>query len=306
MRIGVFSQAASLPDSTVKDVIAEARSLEAEGFDFISYPHIFGFDALTLAAVVGQQTQRIEITTGVVPSPPRHPYAMAQQALTVQAACAGRFSLGIGLSHQLVIEGMFGLSYAKPAKQMREYLSVLAPLLRGERASFDGDLYRVHAELKVSGADPVPLLIAALGPLMLEVAGTLADGTSTWMTGLRTLASHTVPRISDAARKAGRAAPRILAALPTSLVSDVDAARAGANESFAIYNNLPSYRAMLDREGEGCQPGDVAILGDEAELRASLGRLRDAGVTEFCAVLHNAEKGSGRRTREFLASERNG
>ena len=306
MRIGVFSQAAAEPGASVKDVVAEAQAFEAEGFDFISYPHIFGFDAMTLAAVVGQQTQRIELTTGVVPSPPRHPYAMAQQALTVQAACAGRFNLGIGLSHQVVTEGMFGLSYAKPARQMREYLSVLAPLLRGERASFDGDLYRVHADLQVSEAEPVPLLIAALGPLMLDVAGTLADGTTTWMTGLRTLETHTVPSISDAARKAGRPSPRILAALPTSLVGDLDAARAKANESFAVYNGLPSYRAMLDREGEGFQPGDVAILGDEAELRASLNRLRDAGVTEFCAVLLNAEKGSGRRTREFLASELKG
>jgi len=306
MRIGVFSQAAAEPGATVANVIAEAREFEAEGFDFISYPQIFGLDAMTLAAVVGQQTQRIELATGVVPSPPRHPYAMAQQALTVQAACAGRFNLGIGLSHQVVTEGMFGLSYAKPAKQMREYVSVLAPLLRGERASFDGDLYRVHADLQVPEADRVPLLIAALGPLMLEVAGTLADGTATWMTGVRTLASHTVPTIRDAAREAGRPSPRILASLPTSLVSDLDAARAKANESFAIYNSLPSYRAMLDREGAGSQPGDVALLGDEAELRASLNRLRDAGVTEFCAVFLNAEKGSGRRTREFLASELKG
>lgn len=302
MRIGVFSQAAPRSSATLEDVVAEALALEAQGFAFISYPHIFGFDALTLAALVGRETERIELVTGVVPSPPRHPVAMAQQALTVQVACGGRFALGIGLSHQIVIENMFGLSYAQPAKQMREYLSVLAPLLRAEPASFDGDLYRVNAALQVPQAGSVPLLVAALGPLMLEVAGTLAEGTSTWMSGLQTLSKHTVPRICAAASKAGRPSPRVIAALPTALVCDVDAARAGANKRFAMYNTLPSYRAMLDREGDGCQPGDVALLGDEAELRKCLDRLRDAGVTDFCAVLYGAEKGCGKRTREFLAS----
>ena len=146
-------------------------------------------------------------------------------------------------------------------------------------------------------------MVAALGPLMLEVAGTLADGTVTWMTGLQTLSKHIVPSISDAAEKAGRPPPRIIAALPTALVSDVDGARAKANVDFALYNTLPSYRAMLDREGEGCQPGDVALLGSEMELRAHLTRLREAGVTDFCAVLFSAEKGTRKRTLEFLESE---
>ncbi len=302
MRIGLFSQTSLLPTATLEDVVGEARAIEADGFDFISYPNVFGFDAMTLAALVGRETARIELVTGVVPSPPRHPAAMAQHALTVQVACAGRFTLGIGLSHKIVIEDMFGLSYAKPAKQMREYLGVLAPLLRGEPAAFDGEVYRVHARLQVAGADPVPLLIAALGPLMLEVAGTLADGTSTWMSGLQTLSKHIVPSINDAARSAGRAAPRILAALPTALVSDVEAARAKANKSFAVYNTLPSYRAMLDREGSGSQPGDVALLGDEAELRKCIDRLVDAGVTDFCAVPFGADRGAAARTQEFLKS----
>jgi F420-dependent oxidoreductase-like protein len=303
MRIGVFSRAAALPTATLEDVVAEAKALEAQGFAFITYPHVFGFDAMTLAAVVGRETERIELGTGVVPSPLRHPTAMAQQALTVQAACSGRFALGIGLSHQIVIENMFGLSYAKPARQMREYLRVLAPLLRGEAASFDGDIYRVQADLRVAEVESVPLLVAALGPLMLDVAGTLADGTVTWMSGLRTLSEHIVPSISDAARKAGRPSPRVIAALPTALVSDLDSARAKANADFAVYNTLPSYRAMLDREGDDCQPGDVALLGNEGELRTCLARLRDAGVTDFCAVLYSGEKGSRNRTREFLRSE---
>lgn len=303
MRIGVFSQVAPRPAATLDDVLTEGRSLEALGFDFITYPHIFGFDAMTIAALVGRVTQSIELTTGVVPSSPRHPVAMAQQALTVQAACDGRFSLGIGVSHQMVIEGLFGLSYAKPAKQMREYVSVLAPLLRGEPSSFDGDFYHVQAALKMPSAGSVPLILAALGPLMLEVAGSLADGTTTWMTGLQTLSKHTVPTITKAAQRAGRPSPRIIASLPIALVADVEAARAQANENFAVYNSIPSYRAMLDREGKGSLPGDVVLVGDEAELRRALSRLRDCGVTDLCAVLSGVEKGSAKRTCEFLASE---
>jgi F420-dependent oxidoreductase-like protein len=304
MRIGVFSHTATNPKSSLDDILVEARAIEEDGFDFISYPNIFGFDGMTLAALVGQVTERIELVTGVVPSPPRHPTAMAQQALTVQAACEGRFGLGIGLSHKIVIENMFGLSYAKPAQQMREYLSVLAPLLRGEPADFDGDYYSVHASFEVNGAEAVPVLVAALGPRMLEIAGTLADGTTTWMTGTRTLADHIVPSISKAAEKAGRPAPRTIAALPMALVSDLDAAREKANKNFAMYNTLPSYRAMLDREGAGFQPADISLLGGESELRAALGRLRDAGVTDFCADLYHAEKGARQRTREFLISFR--
>ncbi len=303
MRIGVFSQAAVHPKATLENILAEARALEAQGFAFINYPHVFGLDAMTVATVVGRETDRIELATGVVPSSPRHPTAMAQQALSCQVACGGRFTLGIGLSHKLVIEGMFGLSYAEPAKQMREYLGVLAPLLRGEPVAFEGDLYRVNADIGIEEAAPVPLLVAALGPLMLEVAGTLADGTSTWMSGVRTLSQHIVPSICDAASGAGRPAPRIVAALPTALVSDVDAAREKANRNFAIYNTLPSYRAMLDREGDGCQPADVALLGDEVELRKSLARLRDAGVTDFCAVPYRADKEAQERTLAFLAAE---
>jgi len=158
MRIGVFTQTAVHPRATLAGVVSEIKSLESQGFAFVSIPNVFGLDAMTVAAVAGRETTQIELTTGVVPSPPRHPTAIAQQALTVQAACDGRFTLGIGLSHKLVIEGMFGLSYAQPAKQMREYLNVLTPLLRGEPASFDGDFYRVHADISVEGAGTVPLL----------------------------------------------------------------------------------------------------------------------------------------------------
>ena len=302
MKLGLVSAVVSDMSKGVDDLAAEAQRAEADGFDFLSVPNIFGIDAITALAIAGRETSRIELSTGVVPAPPRHPVALAQQALTAQAAAGGRFVLGIGLSHKIVIEDMLGLSYAHPAKQMREYLEVLMPLVRGEPADFEGDLWKVKAGLSVAGASRVPVIVAALGPRMLEVAGTLADGTATWMTGRRTLAELTTPAIRKAAEAAGRPAPRVVAALPVALTSDASAAREAAGKIFAMYGGLPSYRAMLDREGAS-GPGDVALAGDEAALRTQLQELRDAGVSDFAASLYEADPGCVERTREFLAAE---
>jgi F420-dependent oxidoreductase-like protein len=302
MRIGLVSAAVGNPNAGLEDVVAEIRRMEEQGFPFVSLPNIFGVDAITAIAIAGRETSRIEMATGVVPSPPRHPAALAQQALTAQAAAGGRFVLGIGLSHKIVIENMFGLSYAHPAKQMREYLQVLMPLLEGKTADFQGDVYRVNAGLQVAGAAPVPVLVAALGPRMLKLTGELAHGTTTWMTGRRTLADHVVPTITAAASAAGRGAPRILAAIPIALTDDVEAARDACNRAFAIYPTLPSYKAMLDREGVD-QPAGIALIGDEATLRAGLAGLRDAGVTDFAASVFPAGEGVAERTTAFLRSE---
>jgi F420-dependent oxidoreductase-like protein len=299
MKIGIGSQIVGSPGTTLDDLVAEVRTAEADGFAFFSLPNIFGLDAVSVLTVAGRETSRIELATGVTPTPPRHPFALAQQALTAQAACRGRFVLGIGLSHRIVIENMLGLSYAHPAEQMREYLEVLMPLAQGRAVAFEGRLHRVHASLQVAGGTPLPVVVAALGPKMLEVAGRLADGTATWMTGPRTLADHTVPTIRRAAREAGRPEPRVVCALPIALTADPAAAREVANQAFAIYGQLPSYRAMLDREG-AAQPGDVAIAGGEKELRTALGRVRDAGVTHFAASLYEADAGCAERTRAFL------
>ncbi|MDJ0869517.1 MAG: TIGR03564 family F420-dependent LLM class oxidoreductase, partial [Myxococcota bacterium] len=222
MKLGLSSASTANPNATLDDVVDEARAAEADGFALLSLPNIFGLDAITALTVAGRETSSIELATGVVPSPPRHPVAMAQQALTAQAACGGRFILGIGMSHKIVIEDMMGLSYAQAAKQTREYLEVLMPLCQGKPASFQGDLYQVNAGLQVAGGTPCPVVVAALGPLMLKVAGELADGTATWMTGPNTLAAHTIPSITKAAEAAGRPAPRVIAALPVAITTDRD------------------------------------------------------------------------------------
>ena len=301
MKIGLISAAGEGPSGGLGNVVAELKRIDEEGFPFISMPNIFGVDAITAIALAGGQTRNLEMATGVVPTPPRHPAALAQQALTTQEACGGRFTLGIGLSHKIVIEDMFGLSYAQPAKQMREYLEVLMPLLEGKPAAFQGDLYRVNAGLQVPGGVPVPVLVAALGPRMLEVAGQLAHGTSTWMTGIATLGDHIVPTIGAAAAAAGRPQPRVLASIPVALTEDVDAAREACNKAFAIYPTLPSYKAMLDREGVA-QPSEIALLGDESVIRKGIDQFRDAGVTDFAASIFPADSGSVERTREFLRS----
>lgn len=260
--------------------------------------NIFGLDALTALAVAGSQVPGIEVGTAVVPTYPRHPAALAQQALTAQAALRGRLTLGIGVSHQIVIEGMFGYSFDRPARHMREYLAVLLPLLREGRVSFAGETMRAEIGLTAPRDHDMPVLLAALAPRMLRLAGREADGTVLWMTGPATIESHIVPAITAAAADAGRPAPRVVCLLPVCVTGDPDGARERAAQMFSIYGQLPSYRAMLDQEG-AAGPADVAIVGDEAAVAAQIDALGGVGVTDFVA----AEFGQGDdavRTRALL------
>ena len=297
MEYGIFSTAVN--DGTLDDIVAEAATVERDGFAAYWVPNIFGHDALTALAIVGTQVPRIELGTAVVPTFPRHPHAIAQQAHTVAAASGGRFTLGIGLSHKIVIENMFGMSYDKPIRHLREYLSVLMPLSRNEFANFEGQMYKVHAGLSAKGSDGFSVVVAALGEQMLRVTAAMTDGTLTWCTGPVTLANHIVPTITKAADEFGRPAPRVIAALPVCVTEDRAGASARAAETFAAYGGLPSYRAMLDREGvEG--PADIAIIGSAAEVQDRVGALADIGVTDFAAVEFGATPDEVGNTREAL------
>ena len=286
--------------STVDEVVRNAESAAAKGFGSAWIANIFGIDAITACAVAGRAVPELTLGTAVVPTFPRHPHAMAQQAMTAWDATGGRFQLGIGLSHQIVIESMFGLSFDKPATHMREYLSVLLPLLREGNASFDGERYAVHAPLERAG-DPSgpPVLIAAMAPVMLRLCGEQTDGTILWMTGPRTVGDHVVPRLTAAAEDAGRPAPRVVATLPVAVTDDPDGARATAESVFQVYGSLPSYRAMLDKEG-AAGPGDVAIVGDEAAVVAGIRSMEDAGTPEFVAAVYGDEKTMARTTDVLL------
>jgi len=297
MRIGTSLVEAQSPQALdlIRDELLKAAD---DGFSSAWMAHIFGLDALTALAVAGRGIGGIEVGTAVVPTYPRHPAALAQQALTAALALDARLVLGIGLSHKIVIKDMYGYSFDAPAAHMSEYLSILLPLLDGQPASFDGKTLRAGIGLSVPRRAEVPVMLAAMGPRMLQLAGERTAGTILWMTGQATTRDYIVPTINKAARSAGRPLPRVVCILPVCVTDDPDAARARAAKVFEIYGQLPSYRAMLDREGaQG--PADVAIVGSEDEVAAQISALADGGVTDFVA----GEFATGRdrlRTRNLL------
>jgi F420-dependent oxidoreductase-like protein len=273
-------------DGPLEKTLERAAGLRDKGFTRMWSSQIFGPDTLTVLAIVGREYRDLDLGTAVVPIHTRHPTMLGAQARTVQEAIGGRLSLGIGLSHKAVVEGMWGISFERPAKYMAEYLDALEPILRGELVRVKGE--RVSATtigtLGPAEVRTPDLLVAALAPKMLTMAGTLTNGTLTWMTGVKTLATHVVPTINSAAAAAGRPTPRVVCSLPISVTDDVVTTRANVNEALAIYGTLPSYRAMLDREGaEG--PADVGLFGTRDEVLEQLNDLAEAGVTEFSAVL---------------------
>ncbi len=299
MRIGIFGGAAN--DGTLDAMVAEARRAEADGFASYWAPKIFGHDALTAFAVIGREVPRIELGTSVVPTYPRHPMMMAQQALTVNAAASGRLCLGIGLSHQIVVESMWGMSYAKPVRHMREYLEVMMPLLEGRPVAHAGEEFKVNGAVSVPGGTRPSVVIAALGEQMLKVTAQLADGTLTWCTGPQTLANHTIPTLQTAAEKSGRDATRVIAALPVCVTEDRVAAHERAAKVFVVYGQLPSYRAMLDKEGVG-GPADIAIVGSRSEVIDRISQLAEIGVTDFAAVEFGGNPDEVAETREAVKS----
>ena len=298
MRIGISVSEPAGPDALHE--LHEAMVAAAEdGLASFWLPNIFGLDALIALAVAGSGVSGLEIGTAVVPTYPRHAAVLAQQALTADLALNGQLALGIGLSHQIVIQDMYGYSFERPARHMREYLAVLAPLLSGDPVAFEGETVQAHIGLSVPrSGHKVPLLLAALAPQMLRLAGSLSDGTVLWMTGPATIRDYIVPSITKAAQEAGRPSPRVVCVLPVCVTDDPEQARVNAGKAFAIYGQLPSYRAMLDREG-AAGPGDVAIVGDEDAVGAQIVALADAGVTDFVAGEY-ARGSDGPRTRAFL------
>jgi F420-dependent oxidoreductase-like protein len=301
MRIGISLGEVPAAGRDAAGILAQARRAEADGFASGWFNSTAAWDAIVAAAIAGTVTERIELGTSVVPIQLRHPVALAQAALSAQAAAGGRFALGIGLSHGFALEGRFGLPARRSVGQMEEQLAVLTALAHTGKADHRGDFYQVSTELAVPGASPFPILVAALGPRMLALAGGRADGTITWMTGPRALAEHIAPRINEAAADAGRPPPRIVAGLPVAVTRDVAAARASAGHVFAVYGDVPSYRAMMDREGaEG--PSDLAVIGDEDGVGGQLRRLEEAGATDLWAVPFRVrgDDEALERTRAFL------
>lgn len=303
IRIGV-SIADPGTGTRLDELLGQFRAAEKAGFHSAWVANIFSMDAMTLIALAGRETRSLELGTAVVPTYSRHPFYLAQQALSTQAATGGRFVCGLGPSHKVVIEDMLGLSFEKPARHVREFVTVVKQLVDTGRVDFEGRVYRVKGSLSVTGGSPVPVLIGALGPVMRGIAGRLCDGTITWMTGPRTIAGEVEPGVRKAAREAGRPAPRVVAGIPVCLTDDPAGAREAASKVFAIYGTLPSYRAMLDAEGLS-QPGEIAIAGDERAVEEGIRRFADAGATDVNAAIFPFgpdAAASQQRTFDLLAS----
>lgn len=301
MRIGI--NGTGLVHQASIDAIADHAARAAED-GFASYwlaeLPTGGFDALTALAIVGQRVEGIELGTAVVPTFPRHPMALAAQALTVRSAIDGRLTLGVGLSHEVMM-AQLGIGFDKPIRHLREYLSILMPLLTDGKVSFEGELLSCNAQIFRAPENPCPVVVAALGPQALRVAGALTQGTTLAWVGPRTVREHILPKLAAAAEGAGRSAPRIIATLPVCVTDDAEARRELVAKSLAMYGALPSYRAMFDREGVA-GPGELALIGDEAQVRAQLDELADAGVSDFAASEFTTSDEERERTRALLQS----
>ena len=284
---------------------------EASGLDTVWIPQIPDeFDALTAATIAGLATERIEIGTAVVPVQPRHPIALAQQALSTQVVCGGRLSLGLGVSHHWIIDEMLGLPYERPAPTMRSYLDVLEQAFRGPgQIDLENEHFRVHNPLDITDAAATPLLLAALGPVMLRLAGERTDGTILWMADERAIGDHIAPTITRAAEGAGRPAPRIVAGVPVCVCGDdeVEVAVARTNRVLAEAETSPNYQALLDK-GDAQQVGDLLAAGNEASVEKRLRSFADAGATDLSIRVvsigdtRDERLASMQRTRDYISS----
>ncbi|MFN8228444.1 MAG: TIGR03564 family F420-dependent LLM class oxidoreductase [Mycobacterium sp.] len=290
--------------SIIDAYVEQVAQLHDEGFTRVwSTQMPFERDLLTAMAVAFREVDGIELATGVLPIQNQHPMLLAQRALTLNAIAGGRLVLGLGMTHATVSEGMWGIPWDKPIRRLGEFLDGLLPLLDGQPVNVTGETVTSRGALQIPGASAPPVYIAALGPQMLKLAGRRTAGTVTWMTGPKTLAEHIGPVLRDAAVAAGRPrdAVRVGSALPVAVTDDVDALRTFAAQRYAMYGQLPSYRAMLDREGYA-GPEDAALIGSEGEVTERLAEVRAAGVDEFVADTFDPAPEGRARTRALLRS----
>ena len=283
MELGIFGSSRNIDD--LKKQVQEANTL---GYSTFWTPQIFNLDALTALAVIAESVEGIRLGTSVIPTYPRHPMMLAQQALTVNQVSNGRLDLGIGLSHKPVVEGMWGISFDAPVGHMSDYLQILMALLHDGTISYGGKHLTSRGGIDVP-ADAPPVLVAALGPQMLKLVGRVADGTVTWMTGPETIRNHISPIINAAAEEAGRPVPQVIAAVPVCITSDLDIAEEYAKRDFGFYGDLPSYRAMLEREGLA-NSWDIALSGSFEEVAEGLQKYSGSGGTQVVAAVYGPDE----------------
>lgn len=294
----------------VAKLVSDIEWAESAGLDTAWMPQVpDDFDCLTMVSLMAAHSSRIELGTAVVPLQAQHPIALARQALSVHAVAGSRLALGVGPSHHWIIRDMLGLSYEKPAAYTRDYLQVLNAAITGPGpVDVENDSFTVHNPTVLAADPPMPVLVAALGPVMLQIAGELAGGTVLWMADERAIGEHIAPTITKAAADAGRPAPRIVAGIPVCLCepSRVDEAKDRANRILGEAEVSPNYQRLLER-GDARDVGDLCAAGDEAGILARMRRFADAGVTDLSVRLlpigNNRDElvASKRRTREMIA-----
>lgn len=304
MRLGI-NGTGLVQRASIDAIVDDVQKAKDDGFAsyWLAEHPTGGFDALTVLTVVGLRVPDIELGTAIIPTFPRHPMVLAGQVQTMRGVIGDRLTLGVGLSHKSMM-AQLGIPFDRPIRHLREYLSILVPLLNEGKVSFKGEMLSCEAQTFARPDTHCPVVVAALGPQALAVAGQLADGTTLAWVGPRTVSEHIVPRITAAADKAGRPAPRIIATLPVCVTSNERAMREKISRTLSMYTSLPSYKAMFEREGV-TTPGELAIVGDEASVAASLRRIAEAGVTDFSASEFTTSSEERERTRAVLKDWRN-
>jgi alkanesulfonate monooxygenase SsuD/methylene tetrahydromethanopterin reductase-like flavin-dependent oxidoreductase (luciferase family) len=275
MKIGLSAGA-----GTAERAIEQAVEAESAGFSSLWYPGAVGGDPLVQMALAGRATTGVELGTAVLQTYTCHPTLQASRTKAVASAVGRPMTVGVGPSHEIAIERL-GLSYAGVGRHTEDYMSMLSGLLEGE----------------------LPLLLAALGPRLLRVAGALGDGTILWMANARAIDSHVVPRIAKSAADAGRPAPRIVAGLPVAVHDDVAEARAAGAEQFGVYGTLPNYQRILAHGGIST-PAEAVIVGDEEAVTRQIEAIFAAGATDLWAApfpVGPDRNASRARTRALLA-----
>ena len=278
---GVDPSRAAASTTSLDTIRAQIQRADRQGFSGYWLPQATGLDSMTALAATASGAD-IPVGVAVVPVYTRHPVALAQQALTANEALGGRLTLGVGSSHRVFVERVWGLSFDNPVSYMAEYLEILLLLLNERQAYMRGRRLVMRGQLDLDGP-ACPVMIAALGPRMLELAGRMAAGTITWMAGPKTIRDFIAPTINDAAADAGRSAPEVVVGLPVCVTEDTDGARARVTELLSKEEQSSSYKNLLDREGLS-GAGDICIIGSEAHVSEKLEAFFTAGATSILAV----------------------
>ena len=278
-RLGVWYPTDRLDGPSLRALL---RTVEGHGYSAFWYPEARGYESLSLAAVLLGTSERLMVGSSIASIYARDAYTARRGMLSLNTLHEGRFLLGLGVSHRPTVEGVRGHAYGKPVPAMRAYLDAL----QGGEA----------------GAADWPVLVAALGPLMLKLAAERTQGAVPY----NVTPEHT-------RRAAGVLGPGKVLAVEQKVCLETDPARARAlgRKELARYMTLPNYRdnwlrlgfAEAELEGGGSDRFvDAMVLhGDAEAIRAGLRAHFDAGATHVCLQPVHEEGDAAARDRTIAA-----